>query len=132
MSLGVRHSVASVSARWGVAGCAPLAIARLGRAQRRQGLLESVRRHLGDVEVVGERAGLHMVVWLALPASAGRLVVDAAAAVEVGVDTLNPCYMERPSKLGLLLSYVNSNVKSIDLGMRRLAGAIDHIAHRRR
>ena len=100
-------------------------------AERRQRLLESVHHHLATAEVVGEQAGLQMAVWLSLPASAGRRVVDVAADAGVGVDTVNPCYVERPAKLGLLLSYASIDVQSIDMGMRQLAGAIDRVARRR-
>ncbi|MGE5206784.1 MAG: PLP-dependent aminotransferase family protein [Chlamydiota bacterium] len=88
---------------------------------RRQALLEAVRTHLGDrVQVTGEGAGAHIVLW-PLRRAAEETVVARAAALGVGVYGISPYFLRRPSRPGILLGYSRLREREIREGIRRLS-----------
>jgi GntR family transcriptional regulator/MocR family aminotransferase len=96
-------------------------------AARRRVLIEALEQHLGDrVEIAGENAGVHLVVWLneVAPRELGGLISRAARA-GVGLYPVNPYYARPPRKAGLLLGYAALTEADIRAGIRRFAAAIE-------
>ncbi len=93
---------------------------RRRNALRRQVLLESVRRYLGRrVEVTGDGAGAHVVLWLRSEEPEAA-VVARAAEKGVGVYGIAGYYLARPSQPALMLGYSRLNEQEIREGIRRL------------
>jgi GntR family transcriptional regulator / MocR family aminotransferase len=94
---------------------------RRRNASRRNALLESVSQHLGDrVEVTGDGAGAHIVLWPQYEVSEQNVVV-AAASRGVAVYGISPYYLKRPLRTGILLGYSRLRETQIREGVRRLA-----------
>jgi len=92
-------------------------------AARRRVLIESLERNLGDrVEIAGENAGVHLLVWLkgVAPRSVASLIARAAHA-GVGVYPISPYYLRPPCRAGLLFGYASLTEAEIRAGIRRLA-----------
>jgi GntR family transcriptional regulator/MocR family aminotransferase len=87
----------------------------------REVLLEAIQKHLGDrVEVTGEGAGAHIVLWLNKRV-AEQAVIAAAAAQGVGVYGISQYFLQSPSRPGIMLGYARLREKDIHEGIRRLA-----------
>jgi GntR family transcriptional regulator/MocR family aminotransferase len=88
--------------------------------QRRGALVNALAAELGDgLEVLGERAGLHLVV--ALPEGVDdREVSDRAAAAGLHVMALSSCYLGPRRRSGLVLGYGGVSVEEIPDAVRRL------------
>jgi GntR family transcriptional regulator/MocR family aminotransferase len=96
---------------------------RVGRrnAANRRVLLDALHRHLGDrVEITGDGAGAHIVLW---PRRRVRedAIVAAAAARSVGVYPLERYRIRRTGRPGLMLGYQRMSESDIREGVRRLA-----------
>ncbi len=93
-------------------------------AVAREALLDALRRHVGDrVEVTGDGAGAHVVLWLdgrRLEAAA----VAAAAARGVGVYGIAPYFSAQPARPGIILGYSRMRVADIREGVKRLAAVL--------
>lgn len=95
-------------------------------AARRRTLIESLREHFGDrVEIAGDNAGVHLLVWLndAGPRDVENIIARAAAA-SVGVYPITPYYSRGPRRAGLLFGYASLTEREIKAGVRRLAEII--------
>jgi GntR family transcriptional regulator/MocR family aminotransferase len=93
---------------------------RRRNAARREVLLESIARCLGDrVEVTGAAAGAHVVLWPTRRIAEDE-VIAAAAARGVGVYAISPYYLKRPARTGVLLGYSRMTENNIEEGIRRL------------
>jgi GntR family transcriptional regulator/MocR family aminotransferase len=97
---------------------------RRKNASRRKALLFSIRTYLGErVEVTGDGAGAHIVLW-----PRGRIseksVIFNAASREVGVYGISPYYLKQPPRTGILLGYSRLREGQIREGIRRLAEVI--------
>jgi GntR family transcriptional regulator / MocR family aminotransferase len=93
---------------------------RRRNAACRNVLLESIRKYLGNrVEVTGDGAGAHIVLW---PRAriAEQEVLDQAAAREVGVYGISGYYLRPPSRTGIILGYSRLREAGIREGVRRL------------
>lgn len=93
-------------------------------ACRGKGLLVSIRTYLGErVEVTGDGAGAHIVLW-----PRGRIseqtVVTNAASRGVGAYGISPYYLKRPPRTGIRLGYSRLREPQIREGIRRLAEVI--------
>ncbi len=87
----------------------------------REALLGAVKKYLGDrVQVSGEGAGTHVVLWLDRRQSE-QAVIARAAATGVGVYGTAGYFMDRPSRPGLILGYSRLNERDIREGIRRLS-----------
>ena len=104
--------------------------------ESRDSLVESLRRHFGEVEVSGAEAGLH-VFWR-LPA--GVPDADALEALarraRVGVYSLasGGAFETRPSLLAqraLILGYAAMTPRQIEQGVARLSDAVDEAVDKR-
>ena len=90
----------------------------------RAALLDAIREHLGDrVEVAGDGAGTHVVLWPTGQRVAEDEVIQRAASRGVGVYGISGYYLARPSRTGLMLGYSHMNEPGIREGIRRLAEA---------
>lgn len=108
--------------------------ARRRNGERRRVLLAALRRRFGDaVAVEGADAGLHLVVWLRdVPWAREQAVIEAAAALGLGVYPISPLYAEeeaavRPDRAGLVLGYAALDVRQIERGVELLDCAIAEV-----
>lgn len=94
---------------------------RRKNAENREILLAAVGKHLGErVEVTGDGAGAHIVLWPARRLRESEIVA-AAAARGVGVYGLGAYYLARKRRAGLMLGYSRIRAADISEGIRRLA-----------
>lgn len=98
--------------------------------ERRDHLIEALRRNFGDVEISGEASGLH-VFWQLPPGVPDAATVEALGRrARVGVYPLDSGTVHHtgPSALtrrGLMLGYAALAPKQIDQGIARLSDAVD-------
>jgi GntR family transcriptional regulator/MocR family aminotransferase len=72
------------------------------------------------VELTGDGAGAHLVLW---PTSNVKeeTVVEGAASRGVGVYGISPYYLKRPPRTGILIGYSRMTETEIREGIRRLS-----------
>lgn len=78
---------------------------RRRNAARRAALLDAIHSHLGDrVEVTGDGAGAHVVLWpkRRLLEQAG---IVAAASRGVGINGISAYFLRRTFRIGIMLGY---------------------------
>jgi GntR family transcriptional regulator/MocR family aminotransferase len=96
---------------------------RRRNAARRRALLDSIRKYLGDrVDVGGDGAGAHVVLWLR-PRVSVESVIAGALARGVRVYGIAPYFLKRPSRPGIMLGYSRMREAAIREGIRRLGQA---------
>jgi GntR family transcriptional regulator / MocR family aminotransferase len=87
----------------------------------RAALLDSIHRYLGGrVEVSGDGAGVHLVLWPTDRLSE-ETIIERAAARGVGVYGIAPYFLKQPSRAGLMIGYSRMKDAAIREGIRRLA-----------
>jgi GntR family transcriptional regulator / MocR family aminotransferase len=87
-------------------------------------LLDAIGKYLGDrVEVTGDGAGAHVVLWPSKRISES-LDIERAATRGVGVYGISGYFLTRPSKSGLMLGYSRMKKEEIREGIRRLGGIL--------
>jgi GntR family transcriptional regulator / MocR family aminotransferase len=97
---------------------------RRANTARRQALLTAIGKHLGGaVEVTGDAAGAHIVLWPQRRVLE-KTVIRRAAARGVGIYGLSGYYMGRAQRPGFLLGYSQLNADEICAGIERLAGIL--------
>jgi GntR family transcriptional regulator/MocR family aminotransferase len=97
---------------------------RRRNAAGRHALLEAFQKYLGDrVELTGDGAGAHVVLWPNRRVSE-NVIVAAAAAREVGIYGVAGYFLKRPSRAGIMLGYARMREADIREGLRRLAELI--------
>ena len=97
---------------------------RRRNAASRRALLEALDEHLsGRVEITGDGAGAHVVIWPRRRISEEG-VVAAAAARGVGIYGIGGYFWKRPSRPGIILGYPRLSEADIREGVRRLAEVI--------
>lgn len=84
-------------------------------AERRRALEAAL-----DVPIIGERAGLHLVIH----APHDHATAVRAAAAGISVIPLSSCYATRPAKSGLVLGYGATRLSEIPDAVRRLHAAM--------
>jgi GntR family transcriptional regulator/MocR family aminotransferase len=93
---------------------------RKQNATRRAVLLEAIRERLGDrVEITGDGAGAHIVLWPQKPVDE-ESVIAAAAKRGVRVYGIAPYCLRKPKRAGILVGYSRVNEAQIREGIRRL------------
>jgi GntR family transcriptional regulator / MocR family aminotransferase len=92
--------------------------------QRRQAIVSALKQQFGHrVTVMGEQAGIHIMVQLQTSLS-DQAVVERAAQVGVGLMSAQSHYL-KPYRTGeFIFGYAELSVANIELGIRRLAQAI--------
>ncbi|MGD0428984.1 MAG: PLP-dependent aminotransferase family protein [Candidatus Acidiferrales bacterium] len=94
---------------------------RRKNSARRAALLGAIREHLGNcVEVAGDGAGTHAVLWPTSKRIAEDAVILRAAARGVGVYGISGYYQARPARVGWMLGYSRMNERGIREGIRLL------------
>jgi GntR family transcriptional regulator/MocR family aminotransferase len=87
---------------------------------RREALLEAIHKHLGDrVEVTGDGAGAHIVLWPKRRISEEGIIAQAASR-GVGIYGIARYFLTRPSRTGFMLGYSRMKEEAIREGIRRL------------
>jgi GntR family transcriptional regulator/MocR family aminotransferase len=93
---------------------------RRRNAARREALLAALHRHLGNrVEVTGDGAGAHIVLWPKRRIAEDEIVAQAAAR-GVGVYGISPYFLTRPTRTGIMLGYARLREAEIREGISRL------------
>ena len=88
---------------------------------RRKALLAAVHTYLGNrVEVTGDGAGTHIVLW-PLKRVSESAVVTQAGLRGVGVYGISHCYLRKQSRTGLIIGYSRMNEGAIREGIRILS-----------
>jgi GntR family transcriptional regulator / MocR family aminotransferase len=97
---------------------------RRKNASRRKAMLTSIRTYLGErVEVTGDGAGAHIVLWPRRRISEQGIITNAASR-GVGVYGISPYYLKRPTRTGILMGYSRLRDGQIREGIRRLGEVI--------
>jgi GntR family transcriptional regulator / MocR family aminotransferase len=86
--------------------------------ERRGALVEALRSELG-LQVLGEKAGMHLTALLD-PGTDDRRLSEQAAAQGLWAMPLSACHLGEPSRPGLVLGYGGTGVSEILEGVRRL------------
>jgi GntR family transcriptional regulator/MocR family aminotransferase len=93
-------------------------------AERRRALETALVRELGDtVQIVGDRAGMHLVAMLP-PDARDRDIAVQAARRGISVIPLSSCYTGRRSQPGLMLGYGSTRLAEIPDAVRRLKAVV--------
>jgi GntR family transcriptional regulator / MocR family aminotransferase len=93
---------------------------RRRNAARRAALLQAIREFLGDrVEITGDGAGAHVVMWPDKRLSEDTIITRAAAQ-GVGVYGISQYFLKRPPRTGIMLGYSRMKEEEIREGIRRL------------
>lgn len=103
--------------------------ARARNATRRAAMLAAFAEAFGDrAEIVGENAGIHMVVWLR-DIAASRLddVIARAAVRGLGIYSVAPYYLKPPARAGLLLGYGGLTEQEIREGVALLRDVLGEL-----
>jgi len=96
----------------------------------RAALLGALHEYLGDrVEVAGDGAGTHVVLWPAPTRITEDAIIQSAAARGVGVYGIAGYFLARPSRPGLMLGYSRMNQEKIREGIRLLGESLTVLAH---
>ncbi len=89
--------------------------------QRRQALIQSLKSRLGeDVTILGDAAGIHLMVQLQTGMSDQEIMVRAAQ-MGVGLSSAATFYLGSSRRGEFLLGYANLDEEKIDQGIHRLA-----------
>lgn len=87
---------------------------------RRRALVNAIQTQMGDMlEVIGAEAGMHLVALLP-PGTNDLAVCRKAAQRGVSVMPLSTCYLNLPTRDGLILGYRGANAHQIHNGIRKL------------
>jgi GntR family transcriptional regulator / MocR family aminotransferase len=93
---------------------------RRKNTSRRQALLESIDHHLGGrVEVTGDGAGAHVVLWPTVPLEE-KAIIAGAARLGVRIYGLSGYFLRKPARPGFMLGYARLQESEIREGIRRL------------
>jgi GntR family transcriptional regulator/MocR family aminotransferase len=94
---------------------------RRRNASRREALLSAIREHLGDrVEVTGDGAGAHVVLWPRRRVTEEELIAKAASR-SVAIYGIARYFLRRPGPTGIMMGYSRLREPEIREGIRRLA-----------
>ena len=89
--------------------------------QRRQTLVKSLHQHLGQhVKILGENAGMHIMIQLNLPLS-DREIMNRASRAGVGITSAKSYYVNKTDKGKFVLGYAELSVEEIELGVSKLS-----------
>ena len=96
---------------------------------RRAALMQGLRDHARDaVDVRDSQAGMHLVAWLRdFDDERLQRLIAAARARGVGLHTINQCYLQPPSRQGLLMGYAGLAPKEISAAMARFGEVLREV-----
>ena len=101
---------------------------------RRRALLAGLQTHARNrVDVVDAPAGMHTVVWLrdCTFADCERLIAEGRT-VGLGLYPIEPHYIDKPSRPGLLLGYAGLSAEDIAVAMRLFGECLANLGKARR
>jgi GntR family transcriptional regulator / MocR family aminotransferase len=97
---------------------------RRRNSAHRDALLDAIHSDLGDrVEVTGDGAGTHVVLWPAKRVSEGAVIANAASR-GVGIYGISGYFLGRPARPAFMLGYSRLNAQEIREGVRLLSGVL--------
>lgn len=89
--------------------------------RRRQTLVKALLRWFPQyVSIMGERAGMHVMIELNMPIS-NEEVVDRAAQAGIGITSAQPYYLEGGGQGKFVLGYAELSESQIEEGVRKLS-----------
>jgi GntR family transcriptional regulator/MocR family aminotransferase len=92
--------------------------------ERRTALVDALRDELpGTLDVLGDQAGVHLVATLPRGQRDRRISLGAARQ-GVWAMPLSSCYLEKPTRQGLVLGYGGTSAREIPGAVRRLRAVI--------
>lgn len=97
---------------------------RLLYLERRNALVKSLTRELGDIlDVTVPEAGMHLVAWLP-PGVSARAVADLAAARGLHISFITESSLRAQPREGLLLGFASAASEELQAGVKNLALAL--------
>jgi GntR family transcriptional regulator / MocR family aminotransferase len=97
---------------------------RRRNAARRDALLDAIKSHLENrVDVTGDGAGAHVVLWPRRRVSEETVILGAAAR-GVRVYGISGYFLRKPVRTGILVGYSRMRETQIREGIRRLGGVL--------
>lgn len=94
---------------------------RRAHAASRRVLLDTLHLHIGDrVEISGDGAGAHLVLW-PKKGTSEEAAIAAAARRDVGIYGIGGYFLKRAPRPGIMLGYPRLRPADIREGVRRLA-----------
>jgi GntR family transcriptional regulator/MocR family aminotransferase len=94
---------------------------RRRNTSRREALLSAIHKYLRDrVQVTGDGAGAHVVLWLRHRVAEEALIAGAASR-GVGIYGISRYFLTKPTRSGIMLGYSRMREVEIREGIRRLA-----------
>lgn len=102
---------------------------RVVYAHYRQVLLTALDEHFADsIEVMGSKAGIHIVVWFKkLDASLEPIIKERAQTEGLGIYPISNYYNIKPKRLGFLIGYTALSEMQIKEAVKRLAKLITQL-----
>lgn len=98
---------------------------RRSNAARRDVLLESIHAVFGEeIEVTGQGAGAHVVLWPQTKIDEDDVIAWAEKR-DVGIYGISQHYVEKKRRPGIILGFARLSESEIREGMRRLRGVFD-------
>jgi GntR family transcriptional regulator/MocR family aminotransferase len=92
--------------------------------QLRQTLVQALKTHFGDrVIILGEKAGIHIMIRLSLPWSDAE-VIERAVQAGVGITSAQAHYLNSSDRGEFILGYGDLDAEMIAVGIDRLAQAL--------
>ncbi len=87
-------------------------------ASNRQCLVETLNRVFGNtITIQGDKAGLHLLIWLPRPVSDEQQILKALAVQGVIIYPISHWYNKPPEKLGFLMGYASLTHDDIQRGV---------------
>jgi GntR family transcriptional regulator/MocR family aminotransferase len=100
--------------------------------QRRDALVEAIRRRLGEtLSVVNADAGMHLTAWLP-PDVDDREIARCAVERRISVSALSTCYSGSAARSGLILGFGGTDEARLVRAVAVLAQAIEESRHGRK
>jgi GntR family transcriptional regulator/MocR family aminotransferase len=95
-------------------------------AAKRRILIASLQDHFGDrIEIAGENAGVHLLVWLNdVEARNADAIISRASRAGVGIYPVDLYFSKRPPRAGFLFGYAALTESGIRAGIRKLAAVV--------
>jgi GntR family transcriptional regulator/MocR family aminotransferase len=97
--------------------------------QRRAILIAAIRRHIGDqLELADSSAGMHALAWLPqLDRVALQRLMQRASELGLGLYPVDPYYLRRPARCGLLLGYADLPPADLEAAMVLLGRCLGEV-----
>jgi GntR family transcriptional regulator/MocR family aminotransferase len=88
-------------------------------AERRRVLVAELERHLGDITIMGDQAGMHLAIFLT-PGRDDRKIAATAARQSLWLSALSSSYVGTKPRHGFVLGFGNAKANDIPQAVRHL------------